>query len=149
MVPWAVNSDLLWSVDHLVKRIDFGSSDKWQDKRFTFDYKQAERESAFGRYKQMEQAEPEYEEYGPSPLAPDPLEDAGDWTQVLSPGMILAGLRRSRRGRVPREAGSRARGPRRAAVCGRDVERWVLLDGYALYTSGTRSQGRWAGRRKP
>ena len=99
MVPWAVNSDLLWSVDHLVKQIDSAGSDKWQDKRFTFDYKQAERELAFGRYKQMEQAEPEYEEYVPSPSVPDPLEGAGDWTQVLSPSMILAGLRRSRRGR--------------------------------------------------
>ena len=33
--------------------------------------------------------------------------------------------------------------------CARDVERWVLLDGYASYTSSTRSRTRWAGRGRP
>ena len=38
-----------------------------------------------------------------------------------------------------------SREPQRGAVCRRDVERWVLLDGSASYTSSTRSWTRWPG----
>ena len=89
------------------------------------------------------------DEYGSSPLF-------GSVTAAYTPRAVSLGSPRglSRSSwpatcyLAPAAVGSRvsgrlrrgSRGPRRAAVCGRDVERWVPLDGYALYTSGTRSR---------
>ena len=111
--PWAVRADMLWTVDHLVGEVTStptqvgASSPRARDesqRTFTFDHEQAERE--ISRWQAVE-----VDTSAPDPTTARPPQLDSSEVRVTTRDDLLAGMRRSRRGRGEAELGDVMRSP--------------------------------------